>query len=218
MDFGEMIGAGRRAMGFSQDELAEVLDREPSEIAVWEAGLEVPSSPTAVMELAAALKLDADDLMEAAVRADLPDTLDESARSDSADGEVDDDMMDVGDPDAAKVGVDDDLGNDTAEAVDHDDYEVGGHERQEGALSRLGSRVMTRSVPPSPSQVAMARAHMPAPPPSYMDDAQLMRLYRLRLIATAVAGIVMLWLFFWALGNMLDAIGVLWGSLRPGGS
>lgn len=208
-----MIGAGRRAMGFSQDELAEVLDREPSDVAVWEAGLEVPSSPTTVMELAAALKIDADDLMEAAVRADLPDTLADDPVSDPEDEEVDADSVDG--PIDADVGLDDDAIDD---AIDDDDYDPGGDERQESTLSRLGSRVMTRTAPPSPSQVAMARAQMPAPPPSYMDDAQLMRLYRLRLIATAVAGIVMLWLFFWALGNMLDAIGVLWGSLRPGGS
>lgn len=217
MDFGEMIGAGRRAMGFSQDELAEVLDREPSDVAVWEAGLEVPSSPTTVMELAAALKIDADDLMEAAVRADLPDTLADGPDSDPEDDEGDNDT--VAGPIDADVRLGDDI--DDADDIDDDiddDYDAGGDERQESALRRLGGRVMTRTAPPSPSQVAVARAQMPAPPPSYMDDAQLMRLYRLRLIATAVVGIVMLWLFFWALGNMLDAIGVLWGSLRPGGS
>lgn len=216
-----MIGAGRREMGFSQDELADVLERDASDIALWEAGLEVPSSPSAVMELAAALNLDADELLEAAADADLPDPIsdvdaaapeadEEQPASEVLEAEPDDPVPDDPEPDDPEP---DEYPKDHGAVADRPESSGAG-----ATLSRLGSRILTRTSAPSPGQIATARAQMPAPPPSYMDDAQLMRLYRLRLIATAVAGIVLLWLFFWALGNMLDAVGVLWGSLRPGGS
>lgn len=198
MNFGEMIGAGRREQGFSQEELAEILDRDAAVISQWEAGLEVPSSPTAVMELAAALQLEPDVLLAAVEEADVPDT---AAPDDESVEEPDD-----SEPDEAGAA-------DTADEADE-------QEEPDDPAATLGSKVVTRSSggsAPSLAQVAVARAQMPAPPPSYMDDAKLMRLYRMRLIATTVVGIILLWLFFWALGNTLEAVGVLWDSLRPGG-
>jgi len=223
MKFGDLMGAGRREMGFSQEELAEIMDQNEADIALWEAGLEVPPDPTTVMELAAALKLEPDVLMAAVEDANLPDTdTKESDEPEPASKERSSAGFQGTDPDLAETPR---LGDGTVE---------------DPVAAGFGSQVVTRSTSrpsssagssagsssgatsgstgqaPSPGQVAVARAQMPAPAPSYLEDAKLVRLYRLRLIATSVVGVVLLFMFFWALGNFFDAVGVLWDSLRPG--
>lgn len=194
-----MLGAGRREMGFSQQELAEIMERDEADLALWEAGVEVPSDPTTVMELAAALKLEPDVMMAAAEEADTPDSTELELEIPAVEEESA--------PDASAE-------TKPANAAPPDTS-------SQPPPAQLGSDVVTRTAPraaaPSPGQVAVARAQMPAPAPSYLEDDKLVRLYRIRLIATAVVSVFLLFLLFWALGNFFDAIKVLWDSLAPGG-
>ena len=197
-----MVAAGRREVGFSQEELADVMDKSEADIALWEAGLEVPANPSTVMELAAALKLEPDVLLAAADEAEAPDTLEEPddvEEPEAVEPEIEDPVDDEPSPDLASLGED-----------------VVTRPARSPVSTAAPSTAGTAATAPSPTQVAAARMQMPAPAPSYIEDDKLVRLYRIRLIATAVVGLVLLWLFFWAFGNFWDAVSVLWDSLRPG--
>jgi len=238
--FGRTVRYRRTKLGLSQAKLAELVGRSTATIRSWERDQSRPNDPDTVATLAAILGVNEHHLFDkAAVErpaaetnptveqalatlARRDDDADEGQGDPAVDEEQESNLDDQGattlprpkgmpDPTPLPVTVGDYTFDFDGEFGDKEDVLASRRERvSAGPLSPA------YAAPPEPYQ------QMPLTPTladvSYIEDESQRQVYRIRNLATAIAVLILVIAFIWALGEGLGALGEWWdqffGNLR----
>lgn len=238
--FGRTVRYRRTKLGLSQAKLAELVGRSTATIRSWERDQSRPNDPNTLASLAAILGVDERHLFDKAdverpVAETSPTVEQALATLSIGDGEDEGDRAGTVVPEETESNPDDE-GMTTTHApgktpdptplpVSVGDYTFdfdGEFARTEDDNASL--RELIGAGGPSPAYVAPPEPYqqMPLTPTladlSYMEDESQRQVYRIRNLATAIAVLVLVIAFIWALGEGLGALGEWWdqffGNLR----
>lgn len=203
---GELISSQRAALGLTQARLAELVGRSPSTIRSWERDRTAPADRASVAALAAVLGLTEDEMAAAILGPSEPPAAPPTPVP------VDQDESAVPGDDAGPAG-----GNERAVALEAG--HSGGKESIDSSSLRTPAAAWDGSeaaaaptvlseVSPAREETAGAVARLPRIP-SYLDNPEEVRTYRVRAVLTAALMILILIVLIWAFREAREAFGLI---------
>lgn len=205
---GELISSQRAALGLTQARLAELVGRSPSTIRSWERDRTAPADRASVAALAAVLGLTEDE-MAAAI---LGPTEPPPAAPPPTPVPVDQDESAVPGDEAGPAGENEravalEVGHSGGrESIDSSSLRTPAPAR-DGSEAAAAPTVLSE-VSPAREETAGAVARLPRIP-SYLDNPEEVRTYRVRTVLTAALMIFILIVLIWAFREAREAFGLI---------